>query len=88
MPCFTGRIREAFGAFPHFGERLPVPRVIETFAATAADCVGLSAEVFMFMSIWRSVCSRRVICLTMSVRQRKLGGFLPSDLGMFHFFPG
>ena len=44
-PSFTGRIREAFGAFPYFGERLPVPRVFETFAASVVNCAGVSAAV-------------------------------------------
>jgi hypothetical protein len=87
--AFTGRIREAFGAFPHLvndcqfhvllkRSRRPLRTVPEHQQGSRA----------VFRVVCCLPCCRGVECLTMLVRQRQLSGFLPSDLGMFHFFPG
>ncbi|HBC63252.1 MAG TPA: hypothetical protein DC058_18810 [Planctomycetaceae bacterium] len=84
----TGRIREAFGAFPYLVNDCQFhvllkrwQRQLRTVREQQQDSRAVSRVVG-----WLP-CSRRVDCLTMSVGHRQLAGFLPSDLGMFHFFP-
>ncbi|HAP06276.1 MAG TPA: hypothetical protein DCR20_00495 [Planctomycetaceae bacterium] len=69
------------------GDRLPVPRVIETAAVSATACAGVAIRGARIARVSGLRPGNRIRRSSDDVSQTISNGFLPSDLGMFHFFP-